>query len=88
MAMRKVSVTLDEDLVAEIKTEVGERGFSAYLNDSIKRRRQHDRLRRLLRELDEEYGPVPDEIRQQVKREWDESERRLAEADSSWTLVR
>jgi len=35
MAMKKVSVTLDEKLVAEIKTQVGERGFSAYLNDAL-----------------------------------------------------
>jgi predicted CopG family antitoxin len=80
MAMKKVSVTLDADLVAEIKTEVGERGFSAYLNESIKRRRQHERLRRYLRELDEEFGPVPDEVRRQVEKEWSEFERRLAEA--------
>jgi hypothetical protein len=81
MAMKKVSVTLDADLVAEIKTEVGERGFSNYLNDTIKRRRQHERLRRLLNELNEEFGPVPDEVRKQVAKEWDEFERRVAEAD-------
>lgn len=81
MAMKKVSVTLDADLVAEIKTEVGVRGFSAYLNDTIKRRRQHERLRGLLKELDEEFGPVPDEVRTQVAKEWDEFERRVAEAD-------
>jgi len=81
MAMKKVSVTLDADLVAEIKTEVGVCGFSAYLNDTIKRRRQHERLRGLLKELDEEFGPVPDEVRKQVAKEWDEFERRVAEAD-------
>ena len=81
MAMKKVSVTLDADLVAEIKTEVGVRGFSAYLNETIKRRRQHERLRRYLADLDEEYGPVPDEVRHQVEREWNEFERRLAKAD-------
>lgn len=81
MAMKKVSVTLDADLVAEIKTEVGERGFSAYLNESIRRRRQHERLRQLERELAAEFGPIPDEVRQQARAEWDEFERRAAEAD-------
>jgi Arc/MetJ family transcription regulator len=81
MGMKKVSVTLDADLVAEIKSEVGVRGFSAYLNDTIKRRRQHERLRGLLNELDEQFGPVPDEVRTQVAKEWDEFERRVAEAD-------
>lgn len=81
MAMKKVSVTLDADLVAEIKTEVGERGFSAYLNESIRRRRQHERLRQLERELGEEFGPIPDDVRLQVRNEWDEFERQVAEAD-------
>ena len=80
MAMKKVSVTLDADLVAEIKTEVGERGFSAYLNETVLRRRQHERLRRYLRELDAEFGPVSDEVRHQVEQEWDAFERRPGEA--------
>ena len=81
MAMKKVSVTLDADLVAEIKTERGEGRFSAYLNETIRRRRHYERLRRYLRELDDEFGPVPDEVRRQAEREWDEFERRLKEAD-------
>jgi hypothetical protein len=79
--MKKVSVTLDADLVAEIKTEVGERGFSAYLNESVRRRRQQERLRQLEGELAAEFGPIPDEVRQQVRKEWDEFERRGAETD-------
>lgn len=81
MAMKKVSVTLDEDLVVEIKTQVGERGFSAYLNDALRRYRQRERLQRLERELTEEYGPIPDEVREQVRKEWDEFEKRAAETD-------
>jgi hypothetical protein len=63
MAMKKVSVTLDADLVAEIKTEVGERGFSSYLNEALIRRRQRDRLEQLERELTEEFGPIPDDAK-------------------------
>lgn len=63
MAMKKVSVTLDADLVAEIKTELGERGFSAYLNETLRKRRQRERLEGLLRDLAEEHGPIPDEAR-------------------------
>jgi len=81
MAMKKVSVTLDEKLVAEIKTEVGEGGFSAYLNDALVRRRQRERFRELERELTAEFGPVPDEVREQVRKEWDELDRRPAETD-------
>jgi hypothetical protein len=75
MAMRKVSVTLDAGLVAEIKSQVGERGFSAYLNETLSRQRQRERLAELLRELTEEFGPVPDEVKEQVRKEWDELKR-------------
>ncbi len=61
MAMKKVSVTLNADLVAEVKTQVGERGFSAYLNETLARRRQRERLEQLERDLAEEFGPIPEE---------------------------
>ena len=63
MAMKKVSVTLDEDLVVEIKNQVGERGFSAYLNEAVRRHRQRERLIQLEDDLTEEFGPIPDEAR-------------------------
>ena len=71
MAMKKVSVTLEEKLVAEIKTEIGEGGFSAYLNDVLRRERQRERLRQLERELTDEYGPIPDEVQREIdSHEW------------------
>lgn len=63
MTMKKVSVTLDADLVAEIKSELGERGFSSYLNETLRARRQRERLERLLRDLAGEYGPIPAEAK-------------------------
>jgi hypothetical protein len=81
MAMKKVSVTLDADLVMEIKSEVGERGFSAYLNDALARRRQRERFAELEHELAEEFGPIPDEVHEQVRKEWGESWRRVARTD-------
>lgn len=81
MAMKKVSVTLDEDLVAEIKTVVGIRGFSAYLNDTLIRRRQRERFMELEAELAAEYGPIPDEVREQVRKEWEDVKRRMSQTD-------
>jgi len=81
MAMKKVSVTLDADLVAEIKTEVGIRGFSAYLNDALTRRRQRERFLALERELAAEYGPIPDQVREQVRKEWEEAKRQMSQTD-------
>jgi len=73
MAMKKVSVTLDEDLVAEIKTEVGVREFSRYVNETLALRRQRDRFEQFEHELTEEFGPIPEEARRRVREfEWPE----------------
>ena len=66
MAMKKVSVTLDADLVAEIKTELGERGFSRSVNDTLALRMQQRRLEQLEQELEQEYGPIPDEVQREI----------------------
>lgn len=59
---RKVSVSLDADLVAEL--EAGDEALSAQVNDAVRaeleRRRHHRRLTELLDELDAIHGP-PDE---------------------------
>lgn len=73
--MKKVSVTLDADLVAEAKSQVGEREFSRYLNEALMLRLQRARLERLERELTEEFGPIPDEVRDQARKEWSQHRR-------------
>lgn len=66
MGMKKVSVTLDADLVAEAKSQVGEREFSRHLNDALALWLQRQRLERLERELSEEFGPITEEARRRV----------------------
>jgi antitoxin CcdA len=62
MAKRKISVSLDEDLVEEL--EAGGEALSAQVNEAIRveltRRRRQRLLREMLDELDEALGP-PDE---------------------------
>ncbi len=60
MPMEKVSLTLDADLVAEARRLAGPRALSALVNDALRIKLQHARLRALLDEMDEEFGPVPD----------------------------
>jgi antitoxin CcdA len=59
---RKVSLSLDEDLVAEL--EAADEALSSQVNGAIRaeveRRRRHRLLGELLDELDAKYGP-PDE---------------------------
>ena len=57
---RKVSVSLDEDLVAEL--ELSGEALSAQVNIALRaeleHRRRHRLLAELLDELDDEHGPV------------------------------
>jgi hypothetical protein len=71
MTTVKVSTTLDSSSVAEAKALVGERGFSRFLNESLAMRLQRVRLEKLLDEMGEEFGPIPDEAHAWVEgQEW------------------
>jgi post-segregation antitoxin (ccd killing protein) len=63
-AKRKVSVSLDEDLVEELERE--EQGLSAQVNLALRaeleRRRRHRLLVELLDQLDAEHGPVDESL--------------------------
>ncbi|MGH3903223.1 MAG: hypothetical protein ACRDTE_03370, partial [Pseudonocardiaceae bacterium] len=48
----------------------GRRGLSALINDALRVRLQHARVGRLLDEMDEEFGPVPAAIEEEVRRKW------------------
>lgn len=61
---RKVSVSLDEDLVEELERE--EQNLSAQVNQAIRTELEHRRRNRLLVELldrlDSEHGPVDETL--------------------------
>jgi antitoxin CcdA len=61
---RKVSVSLDEDLVAEL--EAGDAALSAQINEAVRseleRRRHHRLLTELLDQLDATHGPPDEEL--------------------------
>ncbi|MGP3735042.1 CopG family transcriptional regulator [Streptomyces sp. GDS52] len=61
MATKKVTVTIPEDLLEEIRGEAAERGLSAYIADALRLKQDRDRLRELADWLQEEHGPVTDE---------------------------
>lgn len=70
MAIAKVSVSVDADLLAEARELAGRRGLSALINDALRIRLQHVRVSRLLDEMDTEFGPVPAEVEEEVRSEW------------------
>jgi post-segregation antitoxin (ccd killing protein) len=63
-AKRKVSVSLDEDLVAEL--EAGDEALSAQVNEAIRseveRRRRNRLLGEMLDAMDAELGPVDETL--------------------------
>lgn len=70
MSTEKISVSLDEIMVADARGRVGGRGLSGYLNDALRRQLQRDRIQDLLAELDEENGPIPQHVMDEVRDLW------------------
>ncbi|MFF1955542.1 ribbon-helix-helix domain-containing protein [Streptomyces sp. NPDC058220] len=61
MAAKKVTVTIPEDLLEEIREDAAERGISAYVTEALRAQRGRDKLLGLVSWLDEEYGPPTEE---------------------------
>ncbi|HZF09175.1 MAG TPA: hypothetical protein VFE33_10325 [Thermoanaerobaculia bacterium] len=70
MRTEKVSLTLEEELLAEARAAVGARGLSGYVNRALRQQLQHDRLARLLAELEQEHGPIESQVLEEVRQEW------------------
>jgi hypothetical protein len=61
MVSKKVTVTIPEDLLDEIRAEADERGLSAYVAEALRAKRDRDRLEELVDWLEEEHGPVTED---------------------------
>ena len=70
MATEKISLSLEEDLVAEARATVGIRGLSNYVNSALRDRLQRDRLTALLAEYEQEFGPIDSQVIEEVRSEW------------------
>jgi Arc/MetJ-type ribon-helix-helix transcriptional regulator len=68
--VQKVSVSMPEDLVAAVRERTGAGGFSRYVSEAVEEKLRLDRLDDLSAYLEEKYGPVPEELIQEVLREW------------------
>lgn len=61
MATKKVTVTIPEDLLDEIRADAAERGLSAYVAEALRCKRDRDRLLELVDWLQEEHGPITED---------------------------
>jgi Arc/MetJ family transcription regulator len=69
-AVSKISLSIDEGVLAEARARAGRRGLSSYVNDALRRQLQRDRLAELLAEMEAESGPVPDRAMKEARRLW------------------
>ena len=62
----KVSLSLDHDLVSEVRRRVGKRELSSFLNEALERRLQTDAVQEYLGDTDLRLGPIPADIAEGV----------------------
>ncbi len=70
MAVTKVSLSLDTDLVEQARKIAGARALSSLVNDALRVRIQHARLRGLLADMDREFGAIPRAEHERARRTW------------------
>ena len=70
MAARTWSVSIDEELAARVEGQVGERGLSEFVARAVEHELERDLVDEYLRELDDDFGPVPAELVEEYDELW------------------
>lgn len=78
MTAARITITIDEDVLDELKSRVGPGEVSSYVVDALRARLRKDPILELLDKLDEMYGPLTDEEIEEGRREWSEIKQRLS----------
>jgi Arc/MetJ-type ribon-helix-helix transcriptional regulator len=72
--VRKVSVSMPEELADAVRARTGTGGFSRYVTDAVQEQVRLDLLDDLVAEFEAEHGPIPEELVQEAMREWPDYE--------------
>ncbi len=72
--VRKVSVSMPEELAEAVRARTGSGGFSRYVTDAVQEQMRLDLLDDLSAELQAEYGPFDEEGVRQAMRLWPDFE--------------
>ncbi|HVT59067.1 MAG TPA: hypothetical protein VHR45_11780 [Thermoanaerobaculia bacterium] len=83
MSYEKVSITLEEELLAQAREAVGARRLSSYINRALRRQLQQDRLAGLLAELEQEMGPLEPGVVEEVRQAWPATGKRASRRRSA-----
>jgi hypothetical protein len=62
VAVRKWSVSVDEELASRVEDHVRGRGLSSFVARAVEHELERDTLSAYLDELDEEFGGVPSDL--------------------------
>lgn len=79
-AKEKLSLSLDRDLVAEVRRKVGKRELSSYLNEALERRLQTDAITQYLGDVEKRSGQIPDRVARAVDEAYDQRFRHVRRA--------
>src|SRR5215469_18025151 len=72
--VRKVSVSMPEELAEAVRARTGSGGFSRYVSEAVDREFRHDLLGELIDEFEAIHGPIPQEFLDEARREWPDYE--------------
>jgi len=78
VAATRITITVDEDVLNELKSRVGPGEVSGYVVEALRARLQRDPIMELIDKLDEMYGPLAEDEVEEGRREWKEMSRRLS----------
>jgi hypothetical protein len=69
VSTERITITVPTDVLEELRREVGPGEVSGFVAEAIRERLKVDRVKELLAWLDEQYGPVPEDVKAEVD-EW------------------
>jgi hypothetical protein len=72
--VRKVSVSMPEELADAVRARTGAGGFSRYVSDAVQEQVRLDLLDDLIAEFEAKHGPIPEELVREAMREWPDYE--------------
>jgi hypothetical protein len=72
--VRKVSISMPEELTEAVRARTGAGGFSRYVADAVEEQIRLDLMDDLIAEFEAEHGPVPEELVEEAMREWPDYE--------------
>jgi hypothetical protein len=70
MGTARITITMDEELLGELKSRVGPGEVSSYVAEAVRARLRKDPILELLDKLDEMYGPLTAEEIAAGERDW------------------